>query len=489
MPTLRDVAELAGVSVATASNAINHARPVSPTTRARVERAASELGYVKGHTVEVSARKNLIPGDGAAASRSPAGIPRGDAVDGVLVTTSHPLKGSGDHGSSVGAARALLRLLRAAQPISRADLARRLGLNRSTVTDIFKPLVAAGVVLEDSIQQGPGAGRNLGRPAAGLRFNSDRDLFVGVSIGVRRTQIGVADLGGEVLGEEEFDTPPAPTEALRLVRASVEKLSLGEHGGRRLRAIGVSLPGFTDADRGRLLYAPHLGWHDVPVSDALSFDGVRVVVENDATAAALYEARLRLRGDDRRQLNNFVLVRSGTGIGVGLVLGGEVYRGVGKGQGIAGEFGHMTIVAGGKPCACGNRGCWERYAAASAAGPLYTGERVRLGSEKPPRYVEIVGRAEAGDLRARRTLERLGEYLGIGIGNVIVGLGVPRVIVSGRIVEGWKFISGPLNEAVSQGMAGKLEGWSVEPGEPKGAGLGGAMEVAVDGFLTSTFAP
>ena len=489
MPTLRDVAELAGVSMATASNAINHARPVSPATRARVERAASELGYVKGHALEVSAGKNLTPGDGAAASRSPAGIPRGDVGDGAAAgTPSHPFKGSGDPRSSVGAARALLRLLRAAQPISRADLARRRGLNRSTVTDIFKPLVAAGVVLEDAAQHGPGAGRNLGRPAAGLRFNSDRDLFVGASVGVRRTQVGAADLGGEILAEEEFDTPPDPTEALRLVRAAVEKLSRQARGGRRLRAIGVSLPGFTDAGRGRLLYAPHLGWHDVPVSDALSSDGVQVVVENDATAAALYEARLRLRGDDGGQLNNFVLVRSGTGIGVGLVLGGEVYRGADKGQGIAGEFGHMTIVAGGKPCPCGNRGCWERYAAASAAGPLYTGERVRLGSERAPRYVEIVARAEAGELRARRTLKRIGEYLGIGIGNVIVGLGVPRVIVSGRIVEGWKFISGPLREAVAQGMAGKLEGWSVEPGEPRGAGLGGALEVAVDGFLTSTLA-
>ena len=180
-----------------------------------------------------------------------------------------------------------------------------------------------------------------------------------------------------------------------------------------------------------------------------------------------------------------MLVRSGSGIGVGLVLGGEVYRGNGGGAGYAGEFGHMTIVAGGKPCACGNRGCWERYASASSASSLYMGDRVQLGGQAAPRFVEIVARAEGGELRAQRTLERVGEYLGIGIGNVIMGLGVPRVIVSGRLVYGWKFISEPLRSPVAQSMAGRLMGWSVEPGEATGAGLGGALEVAIEGFITS----
>ena len=95
------------------------------------------------------------------------------------------------------------------------------------------------------------------------------------------------------------------------------------------------------------------------------------------------------------------------------------------------------------------------------------------------------GRAEAGELRAQRTLERVGEYLGIGIANVITGLGVTRVIVSGRLVYGWKFLRAPLHAAVAQSMAGRLSGWSVEPGEATGAGLGGALEVAAEGFITS----
>jgi predicted NBD/HSP70 family sugar kinase len=389
----------------------------------------------------------------------------------------------------------LLRLLRAAQPVSRAELARRLGVNRSTVTDTFKPLIAAGVVREEAVPPArANVARALGRPAAALSFNDGQDFFVGVNLGVRHSTVGLATLNGEVLAEEEFDTPREPCDALRLVVSVVGRLRASA-GRRKLRLVGVSVPGPTDATRRRLVYAPHLGWSDVDLAAALCFgeDGaecegegaVPVVVENDATASALYETHLRLGRAESGRLDDFVLVRSGTGIGLGLVLGGEVYRGDGVGAGYAGEFGHMTIVAGGKPCVCGNRGCWERYASAASASALYVGDRVQLGGQPAPRFVEIVARAEAGELRAQRTLERVGEYLGIGIANVITGLGVPRVIVSGRLVYGWKFISEPLRAAVAQGMAGRLSGWSVEPGEASGAGLGGALEVAIEGFITS----
>lgn len=387
-------------------------------------------------------------------------------------------------------AHMLLRLVRAAQPISRVEIARRMDVNRSTVTELVKPLIAAGILREEPLAQPSGTSRASGRPPVGLSFNSDKDLFIGVNLGVRRSQVGLTTLGGEILAEEDFDTPAEQGEALALIRRSLERLCAQEARGRRLKIIGVSVPGPTDAERSKLLYAPRLGWSDVAFADALRFSSaegasVPVVVENDATAAAIYEARLRLRDMTGGLVDDFILVRSGTGIGVGVVLGGEVYRGTGRGRGVAGEFGHMTIVAGGKQCVCGNRGCWERYASASAASSLYMGDRIQLGGMQAPRYIEIVERAEAGELRAQKTLERIGEYLGIGIGNVIAGLGVPRVIVSGRVVYGWKFISEPLHAAVSQSMAGKVAGWSVEPGEPTGAGLGGALEVAVDGFLTS----
>lgn len=507
MPTLKDVATVAGVSVATVSHVINETRYVSPATRARVEEAASQLRYTPDEAgrqlaLQRSGKRNITNDRDARTVSTPHNASQPATIDDATLaiktanTTPAALKNAPEATGTGRAAHLLLRLLRATQPISRVELARRLNLNRSTVTDTFKPLIAAGIVLDEPVQASASESRVQGRPSSNLSFNSERDFFVGVNIGVRRSQVGLTTLGGEILAEDDFQTPADATSALALIRANIERLCANV-SGRKLRVIGVSVAGPTDAARRRMLYAPHLGWHDLNIADALRFNSSRdhsasnafvpVVVENDATASAIYEARLRLRNTTGELLNNFILVRSGTGIGVGLVLGGEVYRGTEEGEGIAGEFGHMTIVAGGKPCACGNRGCWERYASASSASSLYMGERTQLGGMTAPNYVEIVARAEAGELRAQRTLERIGEYLGIGIGNVILGLGVPHVILSGRVVYGWKFINEPLHNAVAQSMAGKLKGWMVEPGEPRGAGLGGALEVAIDEFLTSGF--
>jgi len=377
-------------------------------------------------------------------------------------------------------------MVRAAQPISRADLARRLEVHRSTITEMVKPLLASGLLREGEPEQ---MRARIGRPPIGLSFRDESTFFIGVNIGVRRSQVGAALVDGQMLGEESFDTPSDSDTALSQVRASVERLraSLSD---RTISAIGVSVPGPTDAERTRLLFAPHLGWRDVAVAKALRIADpsrartlnheVPVIVENDATAAAMYERRRRLRNSKDGELSDFVLVRAGTGIGVGLVIGGEVYRGTGADGGLLGEFGHMTIVAGGKSCACGNRGCWERYASAASAASLYAGERLHARGGSPLRFVDIVARAEAGETRAQVTLERIGDYLGIGIGNIISGLGIAHIVVSGRMVFGWKFIEKSLHEAVARSMVGGLSTWFIEPGEPTGAGLGGALEVVIE---------
>lgn len=374
----------------------------------------------------------------------------------------------------------LLRLIRAAQPITRSEIAARLDIDKSTVTENVKPLIEGGVIREETL---PAKGQ--GRKPRVLSFVDEKDYFVGVNLGVRSSQVGMTTLGGEITDEVNYPTPPEPSIALRQARRHIEEL-YRNNNGRRLRVVGVSVPGMVDTDRRGLIFAPNLNWRDINIAEALQVDkDTRVVVENDSTAAAMYEARLKIRNSNDGLLSNFILVRSGTGIGVGLVLGSEVYRGSGAVRGIAGEFGHMTIVAGGKPCVCGNRGCWEKYASAASAASLYMGDRPPRGGETIPRFVEIVSKAENGDIRSRKTLEKIGDYLGIGIANVIMGVGVPRVIISGRLVYGWKFIKGPLNEAIERSIIGKIDGWSVEAGEPAGAAIGGALEVAVEDYLSN----
>jgi predicted NBD/HSP70 family sugar kinase len=372
----------------------------------------------------------------------------------------------------------MLRLIRAAQPINRTEIVERLKVDKSTVTEIIRPLIARGILRETNRPKNA-----LERRSKELTFNDDDVFFAGLNLGVRRSQVGTTTLGGEIHGASDFETPTEPTKALAIAREHLESV-VKKNAGRELAIIGVSVPGMTDAERQGLVFAPNLKWKNVDIAAALKVnDKVRVVVENDSTAAALFEARLKIRDSADGLLSNFILVRSGTGIGVGLVIGSEVYRGSGLGRGVAGEFGHMTIVAGGRQCVCGNRGCWERYASAAAAGSLYVGDRTLRRGETVPRFVEIVTKAENGEMRSRRTLEMIGDYLGIGIANVIMGIGIPRVIISGRLVYAWRFIEEPMNAAIDRSIIGRTEGWSVEAGKPVGSAIGGALEVAIDEYL------
>jgi predicted NBD/HSP70 family sugar kinase len=397
------------------------------------------------------------------------------------------LNNSDDTRDSPKKGNLLLRLIRAAQPISRAEIAARLEIDKSAVTDYVKPLLANKILREET-PDAAATDAGKGRRTRVLSFDGGRDFFIGVNLGVRTSQVGMATLDGEVLFEDDFVTPPRADEALKTARAKIENL-IRENANKNLRVIGVSVPGTTDAERRRLVYAPNLNWRNLDIAEAFNVGGaVKVVVENDSNAAALYETRMRIRqsggsGGGGGLMTNFVLVRSGTGIGVGIVIGGEIYRGAGAARGIAGEFGHMTIVAGGKPCACGNRGCWEKYASAASAASLYLGDRPLRPGETTPRFVEIVAKAANGDIRSKRTLEKIGDYLGIGVANVIMGVGLPRVIISGRLVYGWRFIEAPLREAVERSIVGKMSGWSVESGDPSGAALGGALEVAAEEYL------
>ena len=143
----------------------------------------------------------------------------------------------------------------------------------------------------------------------------------------------------------------------------------------------------------------------------------------------------------------------------------------------------MTIVAGGKACPCGNLGCWERYASAASAVELYRGETNRSRFDAGLRFTDVVARAGAGERRAQTTLERVGTHLGIGIGNVICGLGVSHVVLSGELVHGWKFIEEPARAAIARSLCGRLSDWSLTAGATHGSELGGALEVAIEHYL------
>jgi predicted NBD/HSP70 family sugar kinase len=317
--------------------------------------------------------------------------------------------------------RSVLKLVRAVQPVSRADLARLLNINRSSVTEIVKPLLAQGTLREGTETQ---SGGRVGRPSVGLFLRSDNEFFIGVNIGVRQSQVGAATADGAALASENFETPSTPAAALSETSSAIRRMTLAAQG-RTLLGIGVSVPGPVNVNRTRLLDAPHLGWHDVEIAEtfrrtlaANSLPNAFVIVENDATAAATYEVQRRWKRAMADE--DFVLVRAGTGIGVGIVMGNEVFRGNGQGNSLAGEFGHMTIVAGGKLCACGNRGCWERYASARSAAALYAGDRFQARGVQSPRF------ADAGLGDKSRALEQLEKAADDRVGWLIILAVEPR---------------------------------------------------------------
>lgn len=503
-----ELAARTGYSSDVISRVMNNSPHVEAGLRRRVLRAIAKLGYNAASIAETSSvnRSDTLNHAVLNEARTEARVTTRPSIAPAIMTarrymqqhTQPPLIAS--H-TPTTTARTLLKIVRAAQPISRADLARRLDVNRSTVTEIVRPLLDADILREKPTFS-PSRTMQVGRPPIALTLNADERFFIGVNIGVRQSQVGALTLNDETLAREVFDTPQDPAAALARVADCIKGIR-AQVADRKLSLVGISVPGPVDETRSKLLYAPHLAWNDVEIAAMLKqqssgvadrmrgagvatqsngvLDATPIILENDATAAAVYEARRRLARTETGAGEDFILLRVGTGIGVGLVLGGEVYRG--GGAGMTGEFGHMTIVAGGKQCVCGNRGCWERYASASSAAALYNGERTNTSGAGVLRFQDVVARAEAGERRALATLEQVGGYLGIGIANVISGLGVTNVIVSGRIVHGWAFIRDALHEALTRSMVGRLTRWTVEAGEPTGAGLGGAFEVAIDEYI------
>ncbi len=506
-----ELAARTGYSSDVISRVMSNSPQVEAGLRRRVLRAIAKLGYNAASIVETSSVHRSYTKNHALLNdaRTEARVTTRPSIAPAIMTARRYMQHTqpppliASH-TPTTTARTLIKIVRAAQPISRADLARRLGVNRSTVTEIVRPLLDADILREKPTFS-PSRTTQVGRPPIALTLNADERFFIGVNIGVRQSQVGALTLNDETLAHEVFDTPQDPAAAIAKIVDCIKGIR-AQIADRKLSLIGVSVPGPVDETRGTLLYAPHLAWNDVEIAAMLKqqsssvsdrmrgasvvtqsngvLDATPIILENDATAAAVYEARRRLARIETGAGEDFILLRVGTGVGVGLVLGGEVYRGgAGVGAGMTGEFGHMTIVAGGKQCVCGNRGCWERYASASSAAALYNGERMNTSGTGALRFLDVVARAEAGERRARATLEQVGDYLGIGIANVISGLGVTNVIVSGRIVHGWAFIRDALHEALTRSMVGRLTRWSVEAGEPTGAGLGGAFEVAIDEYI------
>ncbi|HEU0007596.1 MAG TPA: ROK family protein, partial [Terriglobia bacterium] len=257
--------------------------------------------------------------------------------------------------------RIMLNLIRTHEPISRADLARQSGLQRSTVSVITEQLIGERWVTEGASGHVP-----RGRKPRFLHLNKERIGIVGVNIRPAMTTLALADLNAHFMAQESFATAVKPEHFLDELTSRLLNL-ITSHPGVFYEGIGVSLPGRTDLASKRLVFAPNLGWSDLDLSTPLeAATGLPVELENAANACALAELWF---GRNREGVRDLMAVTVSEGIGAGLVMNGQLVRGP---SGAAGEFGHITLVEDGLKCRCGNRGCWEVYASNSAAVRYYT---------------------------------------------------------------------------------------------------------------------
>lgn len=324
----------------------------------------------------------------------------------------------------------MLNYVREREPISRAEIAREAALNRSTVSLIVESLKSDGLVEE------VGAGESSGgRPPTMLRLCTDGSIAVGIDIGIAKTTIATSDLAGRVIRREDFPTDARAEQTIKQAIICVQELI--EADGRRVEGVGVSVPGLVEPATGRVSYIPFFQWRDLDIAGEVSAAiGVPVTVDNDANAAAL--AELWFGRPEVSDVRDFVAVLVGTGIGTGIVLDGQIYRGR---RGAAGEFGHMSV--GQKApviCSCGSWDCWEAFSCERAAVERYI-NLSNSSDDSPIDFEHLINLALAGDESARAALRETARYLGIGITNLVFGLTPEAVIIGGAIVRAWSIIA------------------------------------------------
>ena len=333
----------------------------------------------------------------------------------------------------------VLRIIQSRSPIARRDIARLSGLSRASVTGITGELIDLGLVEETGeIEQVEQAGR---RPIL-LRLNPKAGYVVGVSLARYTFTCVLTDLEANILFsakhnlplDESSDARYNPESVIQSIIQAIDEL-LGETDitTEQLMGIGIGINGIVDYELGVSLYAPHYDWHNVPLAAPIaSHFGVPVYLENDARALTTAE---QLFGAGA-EIDNFVAVVVGYGIGSGVVANGQIYRG---GSGGAGEFGHIVLQPDGPLCSCGKRGCLEALAGVPAIisqlkDAIATGERSSLANAAPLTLDAIAEAADEGDALAVRIVSEAGRWLGLGMSALVNILNPDLFVISGEAV-------------------------------------------------------
>jgi glucokinase len=283
-------------------------------------------------------------------------------------------------------------------------------------------------------------------------------LTIGVDVGGTKVAGGVVDEDGTILSQHRVETPARDAEATTTAITSVIEAMRAEH---EVEAVGIGIAGFVDASRSTVYFAPNLlGWRDGPLrAEVEKRVGLPVVVENDANAAAWGEARFGAGREERF----IVCVTVGTGVGGGIIADRQLYRG---GFGVGAEIGHIQMVEGGRPCGCGQRGCWEQYA---SGGALVRDARERAAHSRAEAEIllglgdgtpegisgeHVTAAAQRGDPVAKASFDALGHWLGQGLADLAAVLDPECFVLGGGVSEAGELVLDPTAAAFQQLLTG-----------------------------------
>lgn len=283
-------------------------------------------------------------------------------------------------------------------------------------------------------------------------------LTIGVDIGGTKVAAGVVDEKGKILAQALRETPADDqAETVDVITEVIAEL----RESHEVEAVGLGAAGFIDAKRSTVVFAPNLAWRNVPLRATVEERvGLPTVVENDANAAAWGEAQFGAA----RDVDSMVMLTIGTGIGGGVVLEGELYRGF---NGMAAEIGHLTVVPDGRRCGCGNRGCWERYASGRAlvreardiadVSPTNGARMLELAGGDPERITgpEVTQAAQEDDPAALEAFSFVATWLGRGMASLAALLDPGMFVLGGGVSDAGELLRGPAEEAFLSRLTGR----------------------------------
>lgn len=342
----------------------------------------------------------------------------------------------------------VLNLVRTHQPISRAELARVMGVRRGAITLIVGDLVRDGLLVEGVSR--PGA---RGRNPTPLYIDSRRRSIAAVDIRASQTFLMLTDKRGEPLTDVVgIPTSRDPRTLIRLVAARIASLVAEHPDVEACEGIGVVIPGMVERSSMTVLHAPPLGWRNVSLGARLAAAaGLPVFIESSGRACVLAQA-WAMRDDLAATSGDIVFVSVSDGVGVGVMIHGDLLRGR---HNIAGEFGHVPLSIDGPRCSCGATGCWEAYVSNRATLARYLGRPMesagpRRADDREIGIADVLARARAGDQRASAALESTARYLGLGLASMVNAFDPARIYIGGEITEVWDLIEAGVRAALAE---------------------------------------